>query len=366
MKKLPNVLICHSDGPGGVAHYYRVLSPYLPARFEHFIVHDPNEKRLAYKIGKLILRIPSFVKKGLRADIVCVNPSLCPRSYYRDMVFLLMAKMMGRKMVVFFRGWSLPFGASIARQGIRRMLFGMSYGRVDGFIVLGDLFREKLVSMGVPQENIFIETTVAETHPNFELPSERHFDASRKVLRLLFLSRIVDGKGWRQTIDFAKMLRDRLPDWDVSLTMAGDGDSRSDAGSYARQVGLDCHFPGRVHGRTKFSLYSQSDIFVMHSETEGLPNNILEAMAYGLLVVSTPVGAIPEIVRDGVNGILVQYGIEDSVTRLIAMLDKQGKIEEIMNRNMNLGRSRFLPKRCASRFMKIMDKMAGRGMSKHG
>lgn len=357
MTRHPRILVCRPNGPGGVAQYYNALRKHLPERVSYFIVHDPGEKKVTYKVGKLILRIPSFVKKALRVDVICVNPSLYPRSYYRDMMFLLIAKMLKRKTVVFFRGWSLPFGESIAHHWARHLLFRMSYGRADGFIVLGDIFRKKLVSMSASQEKIFIETTVAEVCPDFDPPTERRYDASRKVLRLLFLSRIVDGKGWMQTIDFAKMLVDRLPDWEVSLTMAGDGPALDAAKAWARQAGLNCRFTGRVEGQAKLDLYTNSDIYILHSETEGLPNTILEAMACGLIIVSTPVGAIPEIVEDGVNGVLIREDLEVAADRLVRIMES-GATTGIMHNNVKKASSRFLPSHCAARFMKIMDSVA--------
>lgn len=81
----------------------------------------------------------------------------------------------------------------------------------------------------------------------------------------------------------------------------------------------DCvHFNGFVSGEKKTGLLRRTDVFVLPSYNEGLPISILEAMSYGCAILSTPVGGIPEIVRD--NGILVEpgniQGIADTIFEL--------------------------------------------------
>ncbi len=352
---LPKILVCRSDGPGGVAHYYRELGKYFPLRVSFFLVHDPKENRLIGKIGKLFFRLPRFIMKVLKNDVICLNPSLYPSAYYRDMLFLLIAKIMRRKVVVFFRGWSLPFEEKITSSRIRRLVFSISYGNMDAAIVLGDLFKMKLGRLGIPANRILVETTTAAMPEGFQIPHLKSFIPEKRQLRILFLARIAEGKGWKESLDFTKTLADRIPDWNVSLIMAGDGERKDDAVQYANEIGLSCHFPGRVGGVEKAKLYSESDVFILLSASEGLPNNILEAMLFGMIVVASPVGAIPEVVVDGQNGFIIDSVSLDVVDRLIECLTDRVEAERMMNKNMTTARKRFLPDQCAMRIMRIMD-----------
>ena len=79
----------------------------------------------------------------------------------------------------------------------------------------------------------------------------------------------------------------------------------------------DCvHFNGFVSGDLKKELLSRSDVFVLPSYNEGLPISILEAMSYGCAIISTPVGGIPEVVKD--NGVLVQPGDIEGIAAAVA------------------------------------------------
>jgi glycosyltransferase involved in cell wall biosynthesis len=77
--------------------------------------------------------------------------------------------------------------------------------------------------------------------------------------------------------------------------------------AYAGQLGLDGNaiFVGAFTHREELSrIMAETDIFVMSSILEGQPLGVVEAMAYGCPIVATSVGGIPELIEDGVNGLL--------------------------------------------------------------
>jgi glycosyltransferase involved in cell wall biosynthesis len=87
----------------------------------------------------------------------------------------------------------------------------------------------------------------------------------------------------------------------------GDGSLRQELLDYASQLGLDGNaiFVGPFTTREELScIMSQTDIFVMSSILEGQPLGVVEAMAYGCPIVTTSVGGIPELIQEGVNGLL--------------------------------------------------------------
>jgi glycosyltransferase involved in cell wall biosynthesis len=66
------------------------------------------------------------------------------------------------------------------------------------------------------------------------------------------------------------------------------------------------HFVGPVRGATRMSVLERADVFVLPSYAEGLPYALLESMAAGVPAIATRVGAIPDLVDDGVSGVLIE------------------------------------------------------------
>ena len=101
----------------------------------------------------------------------------------------------------------------------------------------------------------------------------------------------------------------------ATLVMIGDGPERLDAENEARDlgVGADVRFLGRID--TVASLLQASDLFLLPSQTESFGLAALEAMACGSPVVATRAGGLPEVVDDGVNGILEPVGSVEAMGR---------------------------------------------------
>ncbi|WP_136192301.1 glycosyltransferase family 4 protein [Actinomyces procaprae] len=123
------------------------------------------------------------------------------------------------------------------------------------------------------------------------------------VVRLLCVARMVPAKNHALLLE--TMAEIRRSGMDASLTLVGDGPLRGRLETQARALGLAdrVHFAG-VH-RDPGPFYRDADLFVLLSDYEGQPMSLIEAMAAGLPVVATPVGGVPDVVVDGLSGVLV-------------------------------------------------------------
>ena len=92
---------------------------------------------------------------------------------------------------------------------------------------------------------------------------------------------------------------------------------------------------GEVHGfvREMEEVYSLLDMLVIASSTEGVPLTILEAMKHGIPVVSTGVGGIPEVIEDGVDGLMVEAGDTGALCRAVETLVVDGNRYMAISRN---------------------------------
>ena len=130
------------------------------------------------------------------------------------------------------------------------------------------------------------------------------------VHRLLFLGRICEDKGINELVTACNRLKDEYPD--LKLSMGGifeDGNLKKLVEKNSDYI----DYLGWVTGEEKENVLRSCDILVLPSYYEGMPVCVLDALAFGLGVVSTEVGGVPEIIDDGIEGILVKPRDVDSL-----------------------------------------------------
>jgi len=139
---------------------------------------------------------------------------------------------------------------------------------------------------------------------------------------LLGAGRHVNVKGFDTLIGAYRLVLDQLPGA-PDLVIAGDGEERPklEMLAAAREISDRVEFVGQYDRSDIARLFKGCTLFVLPSRAEGLPLVSLEAMAAGKPVVATRVGGIPEVVIDGVTGLLVSpddpVGLADSICRLL-------------------------------------------------
>ena len=132
--------------------------------------------------------------------------------------------------------------------------------------------------------------------------------ANHKKINFVSLGRICKRKGAFDLIEAFAKLSPELQE-QSELTLAGIGEIE-EACKLAESLNVRQHinFPGWVDPVGRSELLSKADVFVLPSYNEGLPMALLEAMSWGLPVITTPVGGIPELVTDQETGWLVNPG----------------------------------------------------------
>lgn len=320
---------------GGVVNFTGVLERHLDRTFEteKFIIGQ--RAGLSGRFLRMIvplydaLRLARVLSRR-RHDIYHVNPSLVPRAIVRDGLYLLVLRAFRRRNVlVFIHGWNEECYRRIAESTPARFLFRLAYGRAARVLVLASSFAKKLEGLGLEPARIRVVTTMFEGAPLRE--AQRPRDDSE--VRILFLARFVAEKGVYQLLEAFREVVARHPD--ALLTMAGDGPERQRAETWCATHGLAdrVRFPGYVEGAAKARLLLESDIFALPSyHGEGCPVALLEAMGAGLPVIVTPVGGVPDIVEDGVNGIVLDNVDTRSIAEALLRLVRDRDMRAAMGR----------------------------------
>jgi glycosyltransferase involved in cell wall biosynthesis len=137
--------------------------------------------------------------------------------------------------------------------------------------------------------------------------------------RVLFLGWIYDFKGCFDLLKAWVLFRQRCPGWRLAVGGKGEVDKFL---AEAQRLGVrdELDFLGWVEGADKERELRRADVFVLPSYSEGMPVSVLEAMAYGVAVVATPVGGVPDMMVPDVHGLWVQPGDIQGMSDAMAML----------------------------------------------
>lgn len=163
----------------------------------------------------------------------------------------------------------------------------------------------------------------------FSIPAKPH-----EGVNLITAGRLSQQKNQKLLVEVMKDVSNKHSN--VSLTILGDGPLRTELTNQIKNDSLDTivHMPGNVNNVEQY--FSESDIFILSSNYEGLPLVVLEAMAAGLPVVSTNVGGIKDIVTN--NGILVEkenkHALCEAINALIDDPDKRRTLGKNSYRNV--------------------------------
>lgn len=201
---------------------------------------------------------------------------------------------------------------------------------------------ENAVALGVPPARLRLLRNAVDTD-HFR-PRE---DSDGKAVRLLSAGRLIPAKRFDRFLSVvASLVGSGRP---VFATLAGSGPLRSALEGQASDLGLRSdHFEIRDAVDDMAELYRQADAFVLSSDTEGMPNVVLEAMASGLPVVAARVGGVEEVIRSGENGLLFEphdaRGLEEALDRLVSGKDLRVRLGQQARRDIvaaaSLGRMR--------------------------
>lgn len=186
--------------------------------------------------------------------------------------------------------------------GLEQRLVRSALSSADRVVALSESWRVKLRAISPAARVVVVENAV-------ETPVPRSGRPRGAACRFLILARMDEWKGIDDLLDACVLLRRRGVAFE--LTLAGPAGTAGDSESIGRKIherGINgcVRYVGVVQGEAKAALLAEADVYVQPSRHEGMPIAVLEAMAWGLPVVATRAGALPEVIEDDVQGFLVQ------------------------------------------------------------
>ena len=166
-------------------------------------------------------------------------------------------------------------------------------------------------------------------------------DIYKKRKQILYAGTVNARKGYKDMIRaFAKIARG-FPDWQI--VFAGNGEVEQGYVLAARLgIAEQTVFLGWVSGEAKDKAFKETSVFCLPSYAEGFPMAVLDAWAYGLPVITTPVGGIPDVAQDGVNMLLFEPGdVEALASQMVRMMSDGALRDRISQKSKEFAKTIF-------------------------
>lgn len=331
---------------GGVANHYLGLKPFWNEKVLYNPIGKTSNKqgsgiyRLPLNIIVFIWRILSF-----QPDIILLNPSLSRSALIRDMIFLRIAKLLRTRVAIFFHGFNKSTIPTLNTAALAKKL-----NRSECVFVLAKEFENILRSWDV---TVPIHLTTTKVDDNLI----KDFDITArtgKIKNILFLSRIEKAKGIYEAVDTFALLKPQYRD--LTLTFVGDGTELTNLKKYVSEKQLeDVRFTGSLCGHNLIEEYTKADMFLFTSHGEGMPTVVLEAMAFGLPIVTRAVGGLCDFFEDGKMGsITSSQNAEDFVKLINTLLDNPALVKEISYYNHQYAKKHFMASTVARNIENIL------------
>lgn len=348
---------------GGVANYYSNLNLTSENNIYYFEVNSNLKENTLKKTFRLVTNFFKFARiiSSEKVKIVHVNPSLDFKSFWRDAIFIFIAKIFSKKIIVFFRGWEDHFEVKIKNSIFLKKVFNQTYSKADVYIVLGQVFKTKLQDIGVKNDKtFFIETTLADSNYLKEFNLNNKLSTFDKEIKVLFISRIEKEKGIYIAIDAIKNYSDTHPHQKIKLNVAGLGKELINVKQYVQENKIqNIEFVGQIKGEAKGKLLNECHIMLFPTYFgEGLPNSILEGMLYGMPILTRINAGIPDIVKNEVNGYITSsLESKDFLNYLNNLISNKDLYSQMAKTNHQIAIERFTTEKVKERLLNIYTKL---------
>ena len=275
------------------------------------IGHVSLEKLLKYL---LLLRYISHVVKEIRPELVYITPNAGGKAFFKDFIVVQMLKSMGCKIIAHYHNKGV---SAYQSKWIYNFLYKRFFSNLKVILLAENLYKD--IAKYVKREDVYICPNGIPSSCKEEMEARRN----NVIPHLLFLSNLLISKGVIVLLDALKILKEK--EYTFVCQFIGGETAEINAVQFFEEVNKRelsdlVTYVGRKVREEKEAFFRQADIFVFptYYETFGLVN--LEAMEYKLPVISTNEGGIPDIVKDGENGLICETQNPVSLADCIAKL----------------------------------------------
>ena len=343
------VLILSVPPPfGGGEIRAKQLSNYFSENPEFIIIENSNKSKNKSNQGKVLLsnvfiNIRYIIRNVL--TIIKTRPAAVYMSIPKNFIpllkvlpVLLATKLFGGKVIGELAGRNFYF---LETKGISYWLGLRILKAFNSIRVLGESVNDTLKSHGLIS-NVVIDNGV-------DILNQKHNvvkSIKNTSVTIGFVGALHENKGIYILVEIANLLK--ASNVNFTLEIAGEWGNAEDKVNiqkYIEQNDLSekINFLGLIHNEEKWEFYKKIDVFVLPSYNEGQPLVLIEAMGFGIPIVCSGVGAIPDTVTSGYNGFIIEeYSAIKYVEKIEGLIRNQELYNNISSNNLKTFEDRFL------------------------
>lgn len=251
------------------------------------------------KIWYLVTALVEYVVLLPFYDIVHIHVGVY-NSVTRKLIFATLARMFSRKVIVHFHPASEQHLTNPEWMESYKQLFDKS----DALIVLAPHWKHMI-------EKLYSDRNYNIIHLYNPCPTVERNSLSKENV-ILFAGTLIDRKGYHRLLRAFAMICEKYKEWRIEFAGNGEIDKakvlQKEFGIPEKQV----DYLGWVSGRNKDEVFLRASIYCLPSRGEGFPMGVLDALAYGIPVITTPVGGIVDVMKHKRDGLIFDvYNIEE-------------------------------------------------------
>lgn len=322
----------HYNAKGGIAS---VINTY---REEFDVFHFLPTMSSGNKLEKLFILIKScflfpYYIYRYNIKIVHIHTSSYV-SFYRKSIFILLALLFNRQIICHIHAGNFL----VFYEGRNKKFISYLLNKCTRIIVLSENIKkdfETKTEITTHKIKVIHNMISSQSYIKRDYKSEINF---------LFMGHIYKEKG---IFDLVKLFKDNYSNYKkkFKLIIAGGLYETNELLKFINDNKLNdiIIYEGWASGEKKENLFKKANIFILPSYNEALPMSILEAMSYSLPIISTKVGAIPEIVKNRINGFLFEAQDNIALKEIIDLVDLNRDLLNKMGQNSYNMSTQYFP-----------------------
>ena len=262
-------------------------------------------------------------------------------SFWRKLTFVIIAKLFSNSTIVHLHGSEFKQYFSTRGKLTQKLIIWL-INNVDAFVTLSDGWKEyvkEISGRDVSVINNYVDVIELESNKNSK--------------DILFLGAFIQRKGIYDLLNACAQMR---CEYHLHLCGAGEDDKVE---SLIKKLNLQDKITvhGWVDKQKKSELLHSCSVMILPAYNEGLPMTLIESMGSQIPVITTPVGAIPEVIRDGYSGYLVEPGDVTQIRdKLEFVLSKPDELKDVTTQALTIYQDNFTSQVILPKWREIYDK----------